>query len=354
MINKDILVVKSNYLIEAFTEMTQNECKILAYLISKIKPSDTEFLIQHISFSELNEVLNIKGTQTYTYMKKYSDELLKKKISVRYPNRDRLDVNWFSYSHYRDNEGMLELGFNQKLENELLYLRGNYTMYRLKNICNLNSPNSIRIYELLKQYEKIGYRIIELVELKALLGINDKHRLYADFKRYVLISSQKALKENTDLCFEFKEIKRGRRVDAIEFKIKSNTIVENVPSIENRVEELQNKIDKVINAVVYPNKVSEWIKDGKEEIVLFYLDNWSRWDWKTKANKAGFFVDLVDNERPIPLGEKGIRVGLDKPIQSTNYEQREYDDKFFESLYTDVEAKNKEYEKQKKQEKQSK
>lgn len=41
-----------------------------------------------------------------------------------------------------------------------------YFKYELWNALSLSSPNQIRMYEILKQYEKIGQRIIQLDELK--------------------------------------------------------------------------------------------------------------------------------------------------------------------------------------------
>ena len=46
-------------------------------------------------------------------------------------------------------------------------------MYQLENILSLSSFYAIRIYELLKQYEKIGKRGINIKELRGYLGIKE-------------------------------------------------------------------------------------------------------------------------------------------------------------------------------------
>jgi hypothetical protein len=104
-----------------------------------------------------------------------------------------------------------------------------------------------------------------------------------------------------------------------------------------KINNLKAKIEKIINDEVKEKKLIEWIRSERESDVDFYLDNWSKWDYKTKATKAGFFIDLVDNKRPLPSGEKGIRTNLDKPVQALNYEQRQYSDEYFNSLYDNVE-----------------
>ena len=220
---KNNLVVKSNNLVEAFCVMTQNECKIISYLISKIMKDDKDFGIQRISVREFNDLLEIRGSKTNSYMKVFEKELLKKMVEVEYENGDRLNVNWFQYSKYIHSQSTLELCFNSYLKEHLLELNKNYTKYSLKVIARLDSSYSIRIYELLKQYEKIGYREITIQELKYMVGANDKYKLYADFKKYVIFASQKSLKKNADIYFEFDEIKYGKKVEAIKFFIFKNT-----------------------------------------------------------------------------------------------------------------------------------
>ncbi len=70
------------------------------------------------------------------------------------------------------------------------------------------------MYEILKQYEKIGRREMTVTELRELLGIAPTE--YADrtgwsnFKNYVLDSCQEALKQMTDICYTYERGKTGR------------------------------------------------------------------------------------------------------------------------------------------------
>jgi plasmid replication initiation protein len=88
-----------------------------------------------------------------------------------------------------------------------------YFKYELWNALRLKSPNQVRMYEILKQYESLGKRELTVTELRELLGI-DKNE-YADrtgwsnFKKYVLDSCQQALKETTDICFTYERGKAG-------------------------------------------------------------------------------------------------------------------------------------------------
>ncbi|MBF0556161.1 MAG: RepB family plasmid replication initiator protein, partial [Nitrospirae bacterium] len=79
---------------------------------------------------------------------------------------------------------------------------------------------SIRLYELLIQYWRLGERRFEVEELRKILGITDsEYPLYANFKQRVILTAQAELAKSTDLSFTFKEIKTGRKVTGIEFTI---------------------------------------------------------------------------------------------------------------------------------------
>lgn len=133
-----------------------------------------------------------------------------------------VNVSWLSSSAYSKGSGIIRLCFDPKLKRFLLQLKSHFTNYRLENVVQLKSQYSIRIYELLKQYEKIGQRVFLLEELREILGIEEgEYVLYGNFKQKVLLVAQKELKGKTDLSFELEEIKVGHGVGKLRFYIKS-------------------------------------------------------------------------------------------------------------------------------------
>jgi len=54
-----------------------------------------------------------------------------------------------------------------------------------------------------------------------------EYKNYNDFKKKVILKAQKELLEKTDICFDFKEKKRARRVIGLFFFIKRNVLEEN-------------------------------------------------------------------------------------------------------------------------------
>ena len=80
----------------------------------------------------------------------------------------------------------------------------------------------VRIYELLKQYERIGRREIDLQELRRYLGIlEEEYSRFYDFERRVLKQAKEEINEQTDLNIDYEKLKTGRRITSILFKIEA-------------------------------------------------------------------------------------------------------------------------------------
>ena len=103
----------------------------------------------------------------------------------------------------------------------LLALKRNFTRYPLNYIARLRSAYSIRLYELLCQYRSIGHRTFDLATLQLLLGSN--YEFYGNFKDKVLTIAKRDLVSNTDIDFDYVEIKTARKVTALKFTIFANT-----------------------------------------------------------------------------------------------------------------------------------
>lgn len=71
--------------------------------------------------------------------------------------------------------------------------KNRYFTYELWNALRLKSPNQVRMYEILKQYEKIGTRTLTIKELRNLLGIApNEYQRWERFRVRVLDSCQQA------------------------------------------------------------------------------------------------------------------------------------------------------------------
>lgn len=129
-----------------------------------------------------------------------------------------ITANFLTFAKYKD--GYIEYKINPFFKKYLI-VKSHFIKYNIKNISKLTSKYSIRLYELIKQYHRIGKREFQLNELYNILGVSKTLRDYRNFKNRVL---KKAIEEinESGLKIEVEEIKRGRKVDRLVFRMKSN------------------------------------------------------------------------------------------------------------------------------------
>ena len=202
-------VVKRNPLVEAKFKTTALEYKILMVAASKISSSDD--VLKDISFTvdEFCSLLGVEADGMYDYMKRACERLVSKSVAVKNESMKEYVSNlpvsnkgytvfpWLHHIAYDD--ATVNIRFHEYMKPLLLYVLGNeeYTKYLLENITKCDSIYSMRVYELLKQYQKIGERVLQLQELREMLGIKKtEYTRYNDFKRYVIQQAHKEINEN--------------------------------------------------------------------------------------------------------------------------------------------------------------
>jgi plasmid replication initiation protein len=232
-LSENKLVKKANTIIEARYKLSLLEQKFVLLMASLVDLQDTEFKFFEIPVKEIAKVLNLskegaeetKRGSIYKELKNIVKELSQKPIVIREIDGE-VTVNWVAsmklFNNKSNKKGIISFEFSERLKPYLLQLKKEFTSYKLKNIIQLRSSYSIRMYELLKQYEKIGKRTITVNELRYLLGIEEhEYKLYGDFKRKVLLVAYKEIGQRTDIRFDFDEIKEERRVISLRFYISS-------------------------------------------------------------------------------------------------------------------------------------
>ncbi len=222
----DYLVAKDNHLIEAKYRLSVSEQKLILILISKIMPEDEDFKIYRFRISEFSDLFNVRKDSFYKEIIKLTFTLAEKALKIYDPVLNKTIVtNWFASADYHHKEGRVEFEFSSKLKPYLLQLKNRFTGYSLDKVIQLKSSYSIRIYELIKQYEKVGYRTFSITELKKILALEEgEYSQYAHFRQRVLEPAQKELAEKTDLRFTFDTIKEARKVCYVRLDIYPNTI----------------------------------------------------------------------------------------------------------------------------------
>lgn len=226
------IVTQANGLVTARYTLPLAEQRLILTMIARIQPDDEDFKPYRISVGELAEFIGVAKGSAYLECKKITENLLKRVLSINEPD-GLLQINWVSSAKYIDGTGMVNLSFDPLLKPYLLKLKGNFTSCKLEMLLSFKSQYTMRMYNVLKQYERLKEREIELDILREMLGLSkDQHTEYSNLKINILKPVQKELAEKADLTFEFNEVKYGRRVGAINFLIFSKAPLEAAPDNE--------------------------------------------------------------------------------------------------------------------------
>lgn len=215
--DEENLVVKSNHLIEYKGKISLLEQKLVVGLVSEITVDDKDFKTYSIDLSDFKKKVKSSSNSFYLEIERAANNLMDKRIRIE--NKEEVIMTrYLSSVRYHKNKAILDLRFDPLLKPYLLELAGEYTKYQLKNILELKSSYSLRVYELIKQWESVGKRVIKLADLREYLGIDTEYKRMCDFERRVLKVAEKEITEKTDLWLEYDKVKKGRLVEAIEFR----------------------------------------------------------------------------------------------------------------------------------------
>ncbi|HHC3419115.1 replication initiation protein [Niallia taxi] len=314
-ISADNLITKSNQLIEAAYKLNEIEQKIILTLISLVQPNDKEFQSYTFTIKDFIKLIGGNSNTRYKELEEITRNMLAKIYEIRFEER-LVQVQWLSQADYNYKKGTIELTLHKFLTPYLLELKKEFTSYHLKNVSKLKGHYSIRIYELLKQYERLQERTLTMEDLRHKLGATSIYPAYGNFKQRVILPSQKQINKKSDITFEFQEIKQGRAVKEIKFFIKTkDSIIQPLPipishSSQSAVldtEELENDLFVVSKddikdikslasdlGVKVPNKtIQSWLNYGKRNVIRVMES--IRDDHKIE-NPIGFITYKLKNE----------------------------------------------------------
>jgi len=219
--NRSMTVSQDFPLVNAKYKLNSSEMKFILTAIAQIDSVHDEVLKEYeIKVSELEQKLQTE--QNTTRLKQFAKKLMSKPLEVATED-GWIVFNWFSKIQYIDKEAKFKVRMEEDLKPYLLQLKERFVAYNLKYILPLTSTYSVRIYQLLKEYEKLTKRFFTVEELQDILQVPKSYRTYADFKRKVLKVAGKELLEHTDIYFTLEEEKEGRKVSRLIFRIHKNT-----------------------------------------------------------------------------------------------------------------------------------
>ena len=255
---KNNIVKKHNTLIKAKGHLSSTSQKMLAMLISMIRTDDTELQKYALNIQSYAKEIGSSNKDTEFYVKQ-AEELMQNPFRI-----DKKLFNWCSMVDYGTKEGYIIFDIHPKLKPYLLELKeGSFTQYHLINILSLKGEYSPRLYEyLIKEWKQHKYYNhnsvkfsfdIQIDILKQFLTIPDSYK-YNDIKRRIIEKARKDFKLYTDIQFDYKEHKIGRKITKITITIKSNNkgSNDNLKSLQSFIIYIRNKYAPKTEKNSYP------------------------------------------------------------------------------------------------------
>jgi plasmid replication initiation protein len=230
------LIKKSNDLIEAKYKFDIWETRIFTSVLTQIDRFDEDFKVYRLYLRDIIKEFDINNGNAYELLRTAADSLMNKKFYLDYEGdgaeRQRVyhiirNVDYMTKlidESKRHLNEYIDISIDPVMKPLLLQLKEQYTTYDMRNIIKFKSSYTVRIYELLKQYERIGHRIIDVEYLKTAFEIKDEYPLFGNFYQKIIEPAHVAINDYTDLFIsEIEKIKEGKRVTALRFSFHRKT-----------------------------------------------------------------------------------------------------------------------------------
>jgi len=294
----DNWINKSNVLNEVRNNrMSISQIRLFSVYLSKINPKNIKSREVTFKLEEYTKIMQFKQTNT-TRLIKTAEDLLG--LTVKYWDktgeyssdghvgfvmcqifkRFKLDKN-------DADEWVVTIDCHDDVLHLMFDLQKYYFKYQLWNALQLTSPNQQRMYEILKQYENVGERVVTVKDLRELLGIKpEEYPRWNNFKIRVLDASQIAMEQYTDIKFTWEVSgKRGQggKINALKFKIEKNNGYIRQLTLEDYLTE-QEQVELESEPEEFERPDDEAAPDGEYSINSKYRE------------RIEFFMDACNNE----------------------------------------------------------
>lgn len=221
-----LTVVKSNKVVEASYMLSLAEQRVLLACIAQI--DSTAVLTEEYRFEvTASGVADLAGLEnlsnTYRDLKKASEKLYERSVIIDDPDPDNPKITqrktrWISTIDYVPGEGKVVLSFAFGIIPYLSQLSREFTKYKLKHVARFESVYSIRLYELLVQWNSSGEREIEVEWLKNQFQVGEKYSRLVDLKKRVIDPAVEEINKHSNLWVRYGQRKSGRTITHFQFQ----------------------------------------------------------------------------------------------------------------------------------------
>lgn len=250
---KEIVISKSNALIEGAYDLSPAEHDLLTLAVNKLHNQGTGGKQVFISAKEFSAANKTHDKYAYEVLRDTAQRLYERKLSctiyldelkqlageediytITRPKTShkptKLNFRWLQAVSYEEQSGFIYLMFSDPLAYLISKTGEAYTKYDYAKTIDLNGFHTKRLYELVNKWKganptngnKHPQIVMALDEWKEFFGCADKYSKTAEFKRWVLLPSIKKINEQGDFTLTLEQEKVGRIITHFTVSIKDN------------------------------------------------------------------------------------------------------------------------------------
>jgi hypothetical protein len=261
------LILQSNYFIARNDSITTNSSRVLSKALSMVDfHEDNEFKPCKIYFSELS---GYAGSNIYTVKNDIVDELLSATWEIIHDEFKNTKGHYVSSVTTDESEGCFTLRLNPDIApfflkkamrktmiekkpdeiEKIMAVNFPYTSLPLASYMRLQSKYERRWYELGRKFLnfKKDEILLNVDYLRSLFEVEDKYKVFKDFKKRCITKPLEAVNGKTDIVIELleKTKKQSRKTVGLYVKITSRSIGRDLDNVKDA--ELKIKIKKEIS-----------------------------------------------------------------------------------------------------------
>ncbi len=256
------LIKKSNDLIEARYKFDVWETRVFLFMLSHIRREDGEFHPYRLWYKDMKRVFQVgTNNRSYEYFRTGVKNLMKRQFHLAVEENGFIretayqiltKANYLQAGQDKpgsESQEYIDVSIHPEMKPMLLELQKNFTAYDLRNVARLGA-NSVRLYELLKRFEAVGKRKLEIDNLKRMLELENEYPNFGQFNQSFIKPAVKEINEFTDLnVYRVDQIKEGRKVVALYFYFR--------PKSDDEIRKIRDSVEVVRRLPLFPEPMPE-------------------------------------------------------------------------------------------------
>lgn len=227
-----------NGLVEASSKMDIHELRVFMTMLTMVLPEDQDFAEYELKTKDIIKLFSLGDDGRYYHAIRDAAARLFNKSFVLVERKDdgkdyKVTIHLLDETSEPIDEAeqnRIRVKFNPKLKPYLLQLKREYLTIDVRNVANLQSPHSLKLYIVLKHQFNLGNKKVSYTidRLKEILALEEhEYPLYGNFKQKVIKKGIKDLDKYTDLKIaKIEEIKSGRAVQSVIFHLEGKISTE--------------------------------------------------------------------------------------------------------------------------------